>query len=163
MEYGTNGVWTQVVLEICTKRGQIKKDEYIKAVIQLVTANYHHTVIDGDTVIEAARQSKWQLDFPLDRVLRILSGKYCDEDSAIGVAVNFVYQLCQTPFIPYSRAFIFAVLDAITEERNHQAVVDKFMRVVNSRFALIPFERKKIQETVQMWRQSQSHDLTVSV
>ncbi len=155
MEYGTNGVWTRVVLEICTQRGQIKKDEYIKAVIQLVTANYHHTVIDGDTVIEAARQSKWQLDYPLDQVLRTLSGKYCDEDSAIGVAVNFVYQLWQEPFMPYSSdTIIFAVLDVITEERNRWVVLDKFMRDVNSKFFLLPLAIEKIEETVQAWRQA---------
>ncbi len=155
MEYGTNGVWTRVVLEICTQRGQTKKDEYIKAVIQLVTANYHHTVIDGDTVIEAARQSKWQLDYPLDQVLRTLSGKYCDEDSAIGVAVNFVYQLWQESFMPYSSdTIIFAVLDVITEERNRRVVLDKFMRDVNSKFFLLPLAIEKIEETVQAWRQA---------
>ena len=164
MEYGTNGVWTQVVLEICTKRGHLKKGEYIKAVIQLVTANYHHTVVDVDTVIEAARQSKWQLDYPLDQILRTLSGKYCDEDAAIGVAVNFVYQLWQESFMPYSSdTIIFAVLDVITEERNRRVVLDKFMRDVNSKFFLLPLAIEKIEETVHMWRQSQAHDLTVSV
>ena len=155
MEYGTNGVWTQVVLEICTTRGHLKKDEYIKSVIQLVTSNYHHTVIDGDTVIEAARQSKWQLDYPLDQILRTLSGKYCDEDSAIGVAVNFVYQLWQEPFIPYSSdTLIFAVLDVITEERNRRVVLNKFMRDVNSKFFLLPLAIEKIEETVRAWRQA---------
>ena len=155
MEYGTNGVWTQVVLEICTTRGHLKKDEYIKAVIQLVTANYHHTMVDVDTVIEAARQSKWQLDYPLDQILRTLSGKYCDEDSAIGVAVNFVYQLWQEPFIPYSSdTLIFAVLDVITEERNRWVVLNKFMRDVNSKFFLLPLAIEKIEETVQAWRQA---------
>ncbi len=51
--------------------------------------------------------------------------------------------------------------NAQTNGRKGQAQAG--VQAVNSRFALIPFERKKIQETVQMWRQSQAHDLTVSV
>ena len=154
-EYCTNGVWTQVVLEICTKRGHLKKDEYIKAVIQLVTANYHHTMIDSDTIIEAARQSEWQLDSPLDRILRTLSGKYCDEDPAIGVAVNFVYQLWREPFMPYSnRTLIFAVLDAITEERDRRAVLAKFMQAINNKFYLLPLAIKEIEKTVRAWGDS---------
>ena len=147
----------------CQELNKLDDSTYQKKVIHLALNNYRHTAINGDTLVEAARESKWQLDSPLDQILKTLSSKYCDEDSAIGVAENFIYQLWQKPFIPYSRTFIFAVLDAITEERNQQAVLDKFIQAVNSRFALIPFERKKIQETVQMWRQSQAHDLTVSV
>ena len=154
-EYCTNGVWTQVVLEICTKRGHLEKDEYIKAVIQLVTANYHHTMIDSDTIIEAARQSEWQLDSPLDRILRTLSGKYCDEDPAIGVAVNFVYQLWREPFMPYSNStLIFAVLDAITEERDRRAVLGKFMQAINNKFYLLPLAIKEIEKTVRAWGDS---------
>ena len=162
-EYNADGIWTQIVLMKCKELNKLDNSAYQKKVIHLVLSNYRHTAINGDTLVEAARESKWQLDSPLDQILKTLSGKYCDEDSAIGVAENFVYQLWQKPFIPYSRTFIFAVLDAITEERNQQAVLDKFIQAVNSRFALIPFERKKIQETVQMWRQSQAHDLTASV
>ena len=120
-----------------------------------MTANYHHTVIDGDTVIEAARQSKWQLDYPLDQVLRTLSGKYCDEDPAIGVAVNFVYQLWQEPFPPYNmNTLVVAVLDAITEERDRRVVLDKFMQFADSKFHLLPLAIRQIGETVRMWRHS---------
>ena len=162
-EYNADGIWTQIVLMKCQELNKLDNSTYQKKVVHLVLSNYRHTAINDDTLIEAARQSKWQLDFPLDQILKTLSGRYCDEDSAIRVAVNFVYQLWQKPFIPYSRTFIFAVLDAITEERNRQAVLDKFMRAINSKFSLLPFERKKIEETVQLWRHSHAHDLTVSV
>ena len=162
-EYNAGGIWTQIVLMKCQELNKLDNSAYQKKVIHLVLSNYRHTAINGDTLIEAARESKWQLDLPLDQILKTLSGKYCDEDSAIGVAVNFVYHLWQNPFIPYSRTIIFAVLDAITEERNRQAVLDKFMWAINSKFSLLPFEKEKTEETVQMWRRSHAHDLIVSV
>ena len=154
-EYNADGIWTQIVLMKCQDLNKLDNSAYQKKVIHLVLSNYRHTAINGDTLIEAARQSKWQLDYPLDQILRTLSGKYCDEDSAIGVAVNFVYQLWQEPFIPYSSdTLIFAVLDVITEERNRRVVLDKFMRDVNSKFFLLPLAIEKIEETVQAWRQA---------
>ena len=154
-EYNADGIWTQIVLMKCQELNKLDDSTYQKKVIHLALNNYRHTAINGDTLVEAARESKWQLDSPLDQILKTLSSKYCDEDSAIGVAVNFVYQLWQKPFMPYSNStIIFAVLDAITEERNRRVVLDKFIRAVNSKFFLLPLAIEKIEETVQAWRQA---------
>ena len=153
-EYNADGIWTQIVLMKCQELNKLDNSVYQKKVIHLVLSNYRHTAINGDTLIEAARQSEWQLDLPLDRVLKTLSGKYCD-DSAIGVAVNFFYQLWREPFMPYSNStLIFAVLDAITEERDRRAVLAKFMQAINNKFYLLPFAIKEIEKTVRAWGDS---------
>lgn len=153
-EYNADGIWTQIVLMKCQELNKLDDSTYQKKVIHLVLSNYRHTAINGDTLIEAARQSEWQLYLPLDRVLKTLSGKYCD-DSAIGVAVNFFYQLWREPFMPYSNStLIFAVLDAITEERDRRAVLAKFMQAINNKFYLLPFAIKEIEKTVRAWGDS---------
>ncbi len=154
-EYNADGIWTQIVLMKCQELNKLDDSTYQKTVIHLVLSNYRHTTINGDTLIEAARQSEWQLDLPLDQILRTLSGKYCGEDSAIGVAVNFFYQLWREPFMPYSNStLIFAVLDAITEERDRRAVLAKFMQAINNKFYLLPFAIKEIEKTVRAWGDS---------
>ena len=151
--YNADGVWTQTVLKICTENGQLEEDEYIKAVIHLVTANYHHTSVDADTVIEAARQSDWIHDFPLTQVLKILSGKYSDEDSAIAIAVEFVYRLWQAPIIRQKRdALIIAVLNTITEGRNRPQALNRFMIGIQQRFNR-PLTSLEIVSIVEAWQE----------
>ena len=151
--YNADGVWTQIVLDACKERKQIKKNEYIKAVIHLVTTNYHHTSVDVDTVIEAARQSNWIPDVPLTQVLKILSGKYSDEDSAVAIAVAFVYRLWQAPIIQQKRdALIIAVLNTITEGRNRPQALNRFMIGVQQRFNR-PLTSLEIVSIVEAWQE----------
>ena len=153
--YNADGVWTQIVLDACKERKQLEEDEYIKAVIHLVTSKYHHTAVDVDTVIEAARQSDWIHDFPLTQVLKILNGKYCDEDSAIAIAVEFVYRLWQAPIILQKRdALIIAVLNTITEGRNRPQALNRFMRGIQQRFNLRPLAIPAIVSIVEAWQET---------
>ena len=123
--------------------------------IHLVTANYHHTTVNANTVIEAARQSNWIPDVPLTQVLKILSGKYCDEDPAIAIAVEFVYQLWQAPIILQKRdALIIAALNTITEGRNRQQVLRKFMIGIQQRFNLLPLDISQIVSIVRAWQET---------
>jgi len=72
------------------RKGIVERDEYARAVIKLVCSGYRLVSLDAHTLVEAARMAKWQVAHPYDRVVDTLRGNFCDENSAIGVAAQFL-------------------------------------------------------------------------
>ena len=138
-EFGVDGVWTQPVMMAGVGKGIIEQDNYAKAVIRLVCSGYRLVSLDARTLIEAARIAEWRVAYPYDRVVDALGGDLCDENSAIGVAVQFLYELWNNTISPSATDYLMLrLLDALKRERHLESMVDKMGRGLRQRFLLIP-------------------------
>ncbi len=159
-EAGTNfqidGVWTQVVLEHCLNLNVLDKAEYDKMVIQLVCSNYYHTEFDVDVVIEAVKQSNWNLTEPYNSLTQVLGGHKSDLSEALNVTVDFLFQLWQEP-IPYiQRKYLtFGLLAGLTSARRPQVVLEQLGDKIQNKYLLsYPIENRiltQIKEFLQFY------------
>ena len=145
---GTNfqiqGVWTQVVLEHCLNLNLLDKTQYDKMIIQLVCSNYYHTEFDADVLIEAAKQSNWNLTEPYNSLAQVLGGRKSDLLEALNVAVDFLFQLWQEP-IPYSQRkyLTFGLLAGLTSARRTQVVLEQLGDKIQEKYLLnYPIENR---------------------
>jgi tetratricopeptide (TPR) repeat protein len=153
-EYGIAGVWTQALLIALHDRGAVDSDTYNSAVVRLACLGYHHTSINAAVLLRATKMASWHLVYPLPQVLRMLGGKWSDPESAVRVAVEYVYALWQENLFPEQYiALVDATLSALADGRGAQreATVYRFLAHAEGRFALIPLEIAKITDLVQLW------------
>lgn len=144
-EFNVDGLWTQILLIHCLNNNILEKNKYDEMIVKLVCSHYYHTSIDADVLIEAARQSKWTSSEPYKTVLQVLRGKSSDDYSALIVATNFLYELWKQPIMPCQRDFlVLSLLDAITSERNQNAVLDRLISNIKRRFFLLPLAEQRI-------------------
>ena len=152
-EYGVDGVWTQVLLMHCLDSNLLERKIYNELIVRLAASYYHHTSIDADILIEAARQSKWAPSGPYTTVLQVLSGTASDEPSALNVAANFLYELWKQPILSQQRDYlILALLDAVTSGRNRRGVISKIAKLVKGRFLLLPLAERQILSLIELWK-----------
>lgn len=157
---GTNfqidGVWTQVVLEHCLNLNVLDKTKYDKMVIQLVCSNYYHTEFDVDVLIEAVKQSNWNLTEPYNSLTQVLGGHKSDLSEALNVTVDFLFQLWQEP-IPYSQRkyLTFGLLAGLTSARRTQVVLEQLGDKIQKKHLLsYPIENRiltQIKEFLQFY------------
>lgn len=89
-EFDTCGIWTQSLLAYCLNKGFIEKSRYNEKTIELANFYYHHTSINSEILVEAAKKANWKLAHPFINVLKVLEGKNCDENSALNVSLHFI-------------------------------------------------------------------------
>ncbi len=157
---GTNfqieGVWTQIVLEHCLNLNVLDKAQYDKMVIQLVCSHYYHTEFDVDVLIEAVKQSNWNLTEPYNSLTQVLGGHKSDLSEALNVTVDFLFQLWQEP-IPYSQRkyLTFGLLAGLTSARRTQVVLEQLGDKIQKKYLLsYPIENRiltQIKEFLQFY------------
>jgi tetratricopeptide (TPR) repeat protein len=155
MEFGVEGVWTQVVLMHCLDLGNPERSKYNQMVVKLAYSNYYHTSVDAHVLIEAAAQSHWSPTPPYTKVVNVLGGKHSEENSALTVGTNFLYELWKQPILSHQRDYlVLSLFNAITTERKPGAILDKLILHVKKRFLLIPLAERQIIGLVRVWRQT---------
>lgn len=153
-EFKAYGVWTQILLMHSLNNNLIERSKYNEIIIKLVNLNYYHTSIDKDILIEAAKQSNWSPSYPYMAVLKILSGKYSDENSALNVGTNFLYELWKQPILSHQRDYLtLSLLDTIVAERNRHSILDKLIHNIKNRFCILPLAEKQIISLIKIWKQ----------
>lgn len=151
-EFGVSGFWTQAMLIHALSNKIISEEEYQSFTIKLILGRYHHTTINGNTLLEAAKQSNWKNEAPLSAVLQSLEGSKMEIRSATGVLVDFLYPLWQKPILDSQReAIVMIVLDTITKERDPRQVVTFFRGAVRMRFLPTPLIEARVQQLITAW------------
>ena len=139
-----DGVWTQVVLEHCVKTNLLDKAEYDKMAIKLVCFHYYHTAFDADTLMESAKQAAWHLTEPYNSLVQALGRQRSNLQSALSVAVNFLFLLWQES-IPFNqcRYLTFGLLAGLTSGRDIQTVLNQLADRIQEKYILsYPFEER---------------------
>jgi hypothetical protein len=153
-ELNVGGVWTQAVLMHCLNTRLLDKTTYSEMVVKLVCSHYHHTGVDADILVQAAKQSNWSLCSPYTDVVSALSGRSCDDESAIKVGANFLYELWKQPILAHHRDYlILSLLDSITAARKRGPVLAKLAAQVRGRFSLLPLAERRVMELIDTWKQ----------
>ena len=140
-EAGTNfnieGVWTQVVLEHCVNRDSLNKAEYDEMTVKLVSLHYYQTVFNADLLIEAAKQSDWQLAEPYNSLVQALGGQRLSLSSALDVAANFLFKLWTQPILPGQSEYLTqALLAGLTSGRRTRIVLNQLIDRIQRKFPL---------------------------
>ncbi len=136
----------------CLNEGTLDRGKYDECVIQLANLNYRHTSIDAFVLIEAAKRSGWAPKQSYTTVLRVLSGQYSDESSALIVGTKFLYELFKQTMLAQQRdQLILALLDTITSKRNPRVILNKLKKVLERRFYLIPLSLRQVLSVIEAW------------
>ena len=155
---GTNfqidGVWTQVVLEHCVNRHLLNKVEYDQMTIELVCFNYYHTAFDADVLIEAAKQSDWNLSEPYNSLVQALGGRKAGLSFALNVAVDFLCKLWAQPVLhPRSEYLTQALLEGLTSGRRTREVLVRLVEQMRERFTLYLPVEERIRKQIRAYEQ----------
>jgi hypothetical protein len=133
--------------------GTLDRGKYNECVIQLINLNYRHTIIDALNLVEAAKHSGWAPKPPYTTVLRILGGQYSNENSALIVGANFLYELFKQTMLTQQRdQLILALLDTITSKRNPRIVIGKLKKLLERRFYIIPLSLGQVFSIIDSWQ-----------
>lgn len=151
-KFNVEGVWTQILLMDCLNRKGIENERYHKMVIDLVNLNYHHTSVNSNIIIEAAKQANWKLESPFINVLEILKTKHSDELSAFNVSVDFTSLLWKEQINVENRNWIFLnLLTILTTGRWAPPIIETFKHSIINRFDFSQIDKKNIIELIEIW------------
>jgi hypothetical protein len=103
--------------------------------------------------VEAAKKANWKVEYPLKKVLSLLSGKYCDEKSAL-IASTYFLSTIWNEEIPIQDLYILVMnlLNTIVQGRFSPSFIDKLKNRVNINIHLFSAEdRDEILELIRLW------------
>ncbi|AKB75020.1 hypothetical protein MSLAZ_1759 [Methanosarcina lacustris Z-7289] len=152
-EFETYGICTQALLFYCLNNGVIEKDLYEEKTIELINLNYHHTSINPEILLCAAKKTQWKLTIPFTHVLKILEGGNCNEDPALELSLNFIYLIWKER-IPIDNFYVIfmSTLNSMVEKRWAPSMINKLKNAVIRRFGLFSSEDKiEILELIEIW------------
>lgn len=151
-ELGTDGVWTQVLLEHSRLNKSISDRQYMEGTMSLSNGNYRHTFISWIVLLEAARAVAWHPLPPFTAILARLEGGRCDDATAIGIAADTIYHLWLEHLLDHQRSFVFdALLDALVAGRNRTQVIAALAREIRRRFTLMPIQELEVALLLKTW------------
>lgn len=151
--FEVNGVSTQSLLMYMLATNVIDANRYNRAIVQIANAGFIHTSINAEVLLEAARQAGWSLVVPFEKVVALLGGEYCGEDSAVRVAADFLHLLWQQPFLSRSTHYLtLRLLDVLATKRHPFRVTGKLLYAISIRFVLNPIGELELQKIIQAWR-----------
>ncbi len=155
-EFSVNGIWTQALLMYCLDKKTLGRIEYNDMVIKIAASNYYHTSVDAKIMIESAKQSNWGNDQPYKSVLSILGEAFSDENSALNVATDFLYELKRQSLLVHQQdSLTYGLLDVITAGRNKSKVLVKLNKFIQARFKLWPQAGQEMISLINTWKQGQ--------
>jgi tetratricopeptide (TPR) repeat protein len=165
-EYGTKGVWTQVVLNYCLLERSVNESRYYQTVLGLMSKGYSYTVVDAKTLLEAVKISKLQVQPIYTDALNALMNhnQLIDPEQqftiAMSVIVDFIYQLYSKNIIQTDRvidprdALILELLKIFMQSYRPLVFIPIFKRAIDRKFNLMPLEAVKIIKLVEVWYQN---------
>lgn len=120
-EFGVNGVWTQLVLSELVQKGILTQEEYVDAVIKLVSFNFVHTSINKAVIYRTGEKYDWDLGKPIFlKVISLLGEGYSHKISSGLVAMDFITSIWIDEEVPQDKkeAVISAVLRVMVDKRD---------------------------------------------
>ncbi len=149
---GTNfqidGVWTQVLLEHCVKQNFLDKTDYDEMTIKLVCSHYYHTVFDSDLLLEIAKRSNWKLSEPYNSFVLALGEERMNLQSALDVAVDFLFTLWEESISFRQKEFLtLGLLTGLTYGRNAHTVLNRLEYLIQNKHRLfLPVENSILRQ-----------------
>ncbi len=143
---GTNfqidGVWTQVLLEHCVNQNLLDEADYDEMTIKLVCSRYYHTQFDADLLMEVAKRSNWKISEPYNSFVLALGEERMNGQSALDVAVDFLFKLWEESILFRQKEFLtLGLLTGLTYGHNADTVLSQLEYLIqNNRTLFLPVE-----------------------
>ena len=154
-DFHIEGVWTQVVLEHCVERGFLDKAEFKKMTLQLVCAHYYHTEFDAAVLIEAAKQSQWNLAEPYNSLVQALGGESMGLSQALDIAVDFLFELWTARVLHNRSEFLtLSLLEGLTSGRETGSVLGLLADRIREKCRFLPLVERDILSLMQAYAQT---------
>ena len=130
------GVWTQTVLRHMQRRGLISAVEYYEALRLMILCNYFFVSVDFAGLWWMLCGYGKKVTVEVARVLRVLAGPECEEESAVRIAAELIRR---TWLEVSEESEMFKLIDVIvasvTTGRDFERVKSLLIAVVHSRFS----------------------------
>lgn len=149
---GTNfqiyGVWTQILLEHCVKQNILDKAAYDEMTIKLVCSRYYHTKFDADLLMEVAKRSNWKLSEPYNSFVLALGEERMNGQSALDVAVDFLFTLWEESISFRQKEFLtLGLLTGLTYGRNADTVLGTLIYLIQNKHTnFLPIENSILRQ-----------------
>jgi tetratricopeptide (TPR) repeat protein len=151
-EFGTKGVWTQMVLARALAQQAITQDEFNSAVIKMAVAGYRYTFFDAHVLLAAARAAEWQVERPFTQVLETLGSQDCDVNLAAGLAANFLFDFWDPSIVRgETDSFVMALLDALTKGWRIRTFIQRLGVAIEVKFFVVPIEKDRVLGLLARW------------
>ncbi|GEM_PF-441694 len=153
-DFAVKGFWTQILAIVAAEKELITADDLEKVNVSLCELRYRHTTISARSLLYAAECTGWVSTGAFTTVLAGIAGPSIELGSAMGVAIEFFYQLWKEPAISdlQREALVFSVLDAIAQQKNRVDVIRYAGVLIPARFKLSPVAGTHLLKLVAAWR-----------
>jgi tetratricopeptide (TPR) repeat protein len=151
-EWGVQSAWTQSMLRMFFQSGLIDRERYFDAIRKLALANYTFVSIDSDFVMWVLRRNRMSITPEVEKVLQLLVGPDCNEDSAVLLLSEVTRQIWLDGVLFQQRFLILdAELQALATGRPTRQVLQKFRQALRVRFHLLPLDLEAILQSIDIW------------
>lgn len=152
-ELEVKGVWTQAILLHAIQERGLSRSVYDSTTLSLIRLGYRLITVDAGILLHAAREANWLPEEPFESVVQRLKHDECNDVSAIGVAVNFLYELSQQPITTFRQdALLFRMLDVLMLGRRMPRTLKQLVEGVRQRLRLNPFAAADYLAVIQAWQ-----------
>jgi tetratricopeptide (TPR) repeat protein/nucleoside phosphorylase len=154
VEFGVQGVWTQVVLHYCLIEKSVNETLYRRATLGLAQRGYSYTMIDAKTLLEAVKLSDRQVRPIYTAALIAIANSNTTFESALSVTVDFLYQLyleINIEIIDPRDAIVHELLKTMPKSYGVRVFTQNLKPLILDKFRLIPFQAKKVIEAIDSW------------
>jgi hypothetical protein len=154
VEFGVQGVWTQVVLNYCLLEKSVNETLYRRATLGLTQRGYSYTMIDAKTLLEAVKLSDWQVRPIYTAALTAIANPDTTFESDLSVTVDFLYQLyleVNIEIIDPRDAIVHEFLKILPKSYGVRIFVQNLKPLIVDKFRLIPLQATKVIEAIDTW------------
>lgn len=156
-EYKVSAMPFHFILTSQFSNSEISQEQFEKPIISLVKLNYRGLPVNANILFSTFQASGFELKWPFTQALKSLESKYCTQDSAINVCVNFISLLLrQTQQPSHTRQFIVTntflhCLDIMRQNRNEQLLQLGIKQKVQDVFRLDPINMHSLIQIVDLF------------
>ena len=149
---GKGAANTQALLVELSRSGAISAEGYSSKIEQLALMNYWFVRVTAEDILRSLEANGIQTTQGTLAMLRTLRGPDCTEDTAASVAAEMIASLAKGPLLPEHLEIVLQlVLGEIRSGRPTNQVLLKFRKDIVKRLQLIPLQRSRVLQVVDLY------------
>jgi hypothetical protein len=150
--WDVDGAGSQAILQRMLDKGLLSQDEYNRALVKLVMANYKTIFVNAATAMWALEEHQLVMRPEVIRLFRLFNGPECSEDAAVGAMAELTRLVWLKIPVPQARQLILTLILGTLAVGRTRRVFAKFASNIRVLFRLLPLAEADILQTVLMWQ-----------
>ncbi len=162
IDSGIKGVWTQVILKYCLTQKSSNESLYHHLTLLLAQSGYSYTIIDDKTLMEIVKIDNKKVSEKFTIALELLINQNTSQQYLLYLISNFLYHfyleinICDDILIDPRDDFVFEILKILTKNCSAEAFVDRLKQAIQTKFNIIPLQKRDVLDAIDSWILSQS-------